>query len=197
MVRKCYTLIIVGASEMENGAENRWKKGAASGRRNHPDFGQYIGKNFSRHSNLQLKHWYNEPRDLTWYIFLPCMNKFNERRKNLLRTILLILNESMLGWRPKTTMTGGLPKLTWEPINPVPLGTMFRNGVEASTGILVYQSVVQHAEVMKQLEFYGERSSLPMEPRFWHTQQKSFIKLKAPTLLVVGGLAATPGLVVS
>jgi hypothetical protein len=37
----------------------------------------------------------------------------------------------------------------------------------------------------------------PMEPRFWHTQQKSFIKFKVPTLLVVGGSAATPGLVVS
>jgi hypothetical protein len=78
-----------------------------------------------------------------------------------LRTLLLILNESMSGWRPKTTMTGGLPKLTWEPIKPVPLGTMFRNSVEASTGILVYQIVVQQAEVMKQFEFYGERSSLP------------------------------------
>jgi hypothetical protein len=79
----------------------------------------------------------------------------------LLGILLLILNESMLGWRPKTTVNGGLPKLTWEPIKPVPLGTMFRNGVEASTGILVYQSVVQHTEVMKQLEFYGEQSSLP------------------------------------
>jgi hypothetical protein len=45
MVRNCYTLIIAGASEMENGVENLWKKGAASGRQNHPDFGQYIGKN--------------------------------------------------------------------------------------------------------------------------------------------------------
>jgi hypothetical protein len=27
----------------------------------------------------------------------------------------------------------------------------------------------------------------PMEPRFWHTQQKSFVKLKVSTLLVVGG----------
>jgi hypothetical protein len=45
MVKQCYTLIIAGASEMENGVENLWKKGATSGRRNHPDFGQYIGKN--------------------------------------------------------------------------------------------------------------------------------------------------------
>jgi hypothetical protein len=89
------------------------------------------------------------------------MNKFNECCKNLLRTLLLILDESMSVWRPKTTMTGGLSKLTWEPRKHVPLGTMFQNGVEASTGILVYQSVVQHAKVMKQLEFYGEQSSLP------------------------------------
>jgi hypothetical protein len=45
MVRQCYTLIIAGASEMENGVENLWKKGVAYGRQNHPDFGQYIGKN--------------------------------------------------------------------------------------------------------------------------------------------------------
>jgi hypothetical protein len=74
---------------------------------------------------------------------------------------MLILDASMSGWRPKTTMTGGLPKLTWEPRKPVPLGTIFRNGVEASTGILVYQSVVQQTEVMNQLLYYAERSSLP------------------------------------
>jgi hypothetical protein len=45
MVRQCYTLLIAGASKMENEVENLWKKGAVSGRRNHPEFGQYIGKN--------------------------------------------------------------------------------------------------------------------------------------------------------
>jgi hypothetical protein len=40
-------------------------------------------------------------------------------------------------------------------------GQIVRNGVEASTKILVYQSVVEHAEVVRQLEFYGDRSSLP------------------------------------
>jgi hypothetical protein len=89
------------------------------------------------------------------------MNKFNERRKNLLQTLLLILDESMSLWHPKTTMIVELPKFTWEPRKPVHLGTMFWNSVEASTGILVYQNVVQHAEVMKQLEFYRELSILP------------------------------------
>jgi hypothetical protein len=86
MVRQCYTLIIAGASEMENGVENLWKKGAASGRRNHPDFDQYIDKNvfkafkYAAHFCFaEEEHWYKEPRELTWDISLPCMNKFNER----------------------------------------------------------------------------------------------------------------------
>jgi hypothetical protein len=58
-------------------------------------------------------------------------------------------------------MTDGLPKLTWEPRKHVSLWTMFRNGVEGSTGILVYKSVVQHADVMKNRLYYGGRSSMP------------------------------------
>jgi hypothetical protein len=54
MVRQCYTLIIAGASEMENGVDNLWKKGDASGRRNHPDSASTLARMFSRHSSLQL-----------------------------------------------------------------------------------------------------------------------------------------------
>jgi hypothetical protein len=79
----------------------------------------------------------------------------------LLKCVLLNLDESMSGWRPKSTKTGGLPKLSWEPQKPVPLGTMFRNGVECMSGILVFQDVVQDAEVMKQNEYFGEKSSMP------------------------------------
>jgi hypothetical protein len=166
-VRECYTLLISGATEMENDVYNLWKKGDATGRRNHPDFGQYMAKNMFKTFKSAVhfcwaskEYWFTEPCDLTWDVLLPCLNKLNERCKNLVRTLMLILDDSMSGWHPKTTMTGGLPKLTWEPIKPVPLGIMFRNGVEASTGILVYQSVVQHAEVMNQLVYYAERSSL-------------------------------------
>jgi hypothetical protein len=67
----------------------------------------------------------------------------------------------MSGWRPKSTKTGGLPKLSWEPRKPVHLGKMFRNGVECMSGILVFQDVVQDAEVMKQKEYFGEKSSMP------------------------------------
>jgi hypothetical protein len=37
--RQCYTLLIAGAMETENGVDNLWKKGAATGRQNHPDCG--------------------------------------------------------------------------------------------------------------------------------------------------------------
>jgi hypothetical protein len=60
-----------------------------------------------------------------------------------LHTVYLLLDESMSAWRPKTSQYGGLPNLTYEPRKPKPLGTMFKNGVEAITGIMVTQDVVQ------------------------------------------------------
>ena len=49
------------------------------------------------------------------------------------------LDESMSGWRPKTSKCGGLPNITHEPRMPVPLGTMLRNAVECvNKGYLQY-----------------------------------------------------------
>jgi hypothetical protein len=107
------------------------------------------------------EHWYKDKRDLTWDVFLPTIELFNGRRRELLKCVLLILDESMSGWLPQSTKTGGFPKLSWEPRKPVPLGTMFRNGVECMSGILVFQDVVQDAEVMKQNEYFGEKSPMP------------------------------------
>jgi hypothetical protein len=67
----------------------------------------------------------------------------------------------MSGWRPKTSNYGGLPNYTMEPRKPAPLGTMFRNGVDATNGILAYQDVVQFSEIQKQKEYHGEKSHLP------------------------------------
>jgi hypothetical protein len=135
-----------------------WKNRTASGRHYHPYFRQYIDNNIFNSFKLVAhfcweseEHWFNDTRDLNWDIFLPCPKKLKDQHNNLMCTLLLVLNESILGWRPKTMKTGRLPKLTWEPRKLFTLGTVFRDGVEASTGILVYQSIIQHAEVMKQL----------------------------------------------
>jgi hypothetical protein len=73
----------------------------------------------------------------------------------------MLLDESMSGWRPKTTKLGGLPNYTYEPRKPVPLGTMFRNGVECITGVIVVQDVVQLSEQQSQKDFLGLRSNMP------------------------------------
>ncbi len=55
----------------------------------------------------------------------------------------LVLDESMSGWRPKTTATGGLPNITFEPRKPVDLGMMIKNGCECVTGMFVYHDILK------------------------------------------------------
>jgi hypothetical protein len=137
------------------------------GWRDYPDFGRFVPKNafktFKSGAHLcwnEEEHWFKYKRELTWDVFLPTLKLFHGRRRELLKCVLLILDESMSGWRPKSTNTGGLPKLYWEPRKPFPLGTMSRNGVECIYGILIFQDLVQDAEVMNQHEYFGEKSSM-------------------------------------
>ncbi len=67
----------------------------------------------------------------------------------------------MSGWRPKTKKLSGLPNCTFEPRKPVPLGTMFHNGVECITGLLVVQDVVQNSEQQSRKDYSVVRSNLP------------------------------------
>ncbi|KAG7337194.1 hypothetical protein IV203_017399 [Nitzschia inconspicua] len=75
------------------------------------------------------------------------MDSFNAKRKKLIKVICLMMDESMIGWGPKTSKRGGLPKITFEPRKPVPLGTMLRNSLDCVTGILVHQDIAMAAEV--------------------------------------------------
>jgi hypothetical protein len=170
-VKQAYTLMIAAASEIENGVENLWKHGPSGGRHDYPDFGKYMAIN--RFKAFQAaapycwcdkKHWFVDKRDRSWEIFRPCLEKMNSRRAKMMTTMLLMLDESMSGWRPKTSKLGGLPNYTYEPRKPVPLGTMFRNGVECISGILVYQDVVQNPEQQSRKAYHGEKSSLPGSP---------------------------------
>jgi hypothetical protein len=133
-----------------------------------PTLGRYISENqfkafkaSSHFCSCTKEHWYKDKRDLTWDSFLPMLTKFNDPHQKLLKVILLMLDESMSGWMPKSTKTDGLPKITYEPRKPVSLGTMFRNSVECTSGILVFQDVVQDAEIMKGKSHLGEKSSMP------------------------------------
>jgi hypothetical protein len=161
IVKQCYLLLLASVWEGDRGIDNLWRKGKSSGRHTFPDFGQYVPAAYFRawqsaaaYMFCDRVYWYEDRRNLNWNVFMPCLSRFNDRRKNLIQCILLMLDESMSGWRPKTSKTGGLPNISFEPRKPVPLGTMFRNGVECFTGCLVYQDVVQNVEEQQTKSFY-------------------------------------------
>jgi hypothetical protein len=168
-VKVCYTLLIAAASEVESGVDNLWEKGRSkTGRRDHPDFGKYMPRDQFKMFRAAApfcwcdeEHWFMDKRDKPWDIFTPCLDKFNRKRKNLLKAVLVMLDESMSGWRPKTSKLGGLPNYTFEPRKPIPLGTMFRNGVECISGILVFQDVVMNPDMQNRKDYHGLPSSLP------------------------------------
>jgi len=161
VVKQCYLLMIAAVTEAEVGVENLWKRGESGGRHKHPDFGQYLPKNVFKAFSCaaafvfaEKKWWYADKRDRDWDIFTPVLDSFNEKRRALFHCILLMLDESMSAWKPKTSKTGGLPNLTNEPRKPVDLGSQLRNGVECFTGVLAYQDVVMGPEKQRKKKYY-------------------------------------------
>jgi hypothetical protein len=169
LVKQCYTLMIASVSEVECGIENLWKKGSSGGRQDYPDFGQYVDiKTFKCFTSAaaycwaESSYWYRGRCETPWEVFLPCIKSFNDKRQQLLESVvLLLLDESMSGWRPKTSKLGGLPNYTFEPRKPISLGSMFRNGAECTTGLFAYQDPVQLPEHQAKKKYHGEPSSLP------------------------------------
>lgn len=71
-----------------------------------------------------------DKRDKPWDAFLLCIKDYNKKRQQLINAMLLILDESISGWRPKTLKLRGLPNYAFGPRKPGPLGAMFKNGAE-------------------------------------------------------------------
>ena len=54
--------------------------------------------------------WYADKRDLDWEVFMPTMDKWNNKRVKLSVAFLLMFDEVMSGWCcPKTSKFGGFP----------------------------------------------------------------------------------------
>ena len=161
VVKQCYLLMIAAVTEAEIGVDNLWKRGESGGRHKHPDFGQYVPKNVFKAFTCAAafvftnrKWWYADKRDRDWDIFIPVLESFNEKRRALFHSVLLMLDESMSAWKPKTSKTGGLPNLTNEPRKPVDLGSQLRNGVECFTGVLAFQDVFMGPEKQRKKKYY-------------------------------------------
>ena len=166
--------MITATLEVERGIENLWRYGPGPGFKDYPNYGEYLPVNYFRafingfpHLWSPKKYWYVE--NVPWESFLPLVQAFNGKRRSLIKSVYMVLDESMSAWRPKTSQFGGLPNLTYEARKPKPLGTMFKNGVEATTGIVVYQDIVETKEVQREKKYNGDVSSLPLgEPILQH-----------------------------
>ena len=89
-------------------------------------------------------------------IFFPCLRSYNGQRRTLLKSVSIIADESILSWCPKTSKLGVIPNISYEPFKPVPLGTMFKNGVVCISGVLEFQYVVQDPEKQQDKYYFGE-----------------------------------------
>jgi hypothetical protein len=170
-VKQCILGIVAAASEIENGF-CCWKAGPGPGRKAYPDFGQWIPlhemKCFVSTVSFiwaRKRWWYVDRRDLDWDMFMPFVEKWNQTRVKLLVAFLLILDESMSGWRPKTSKRGHLPHITFEPRKPVNLGTMLRDACECVTGIIMYVDPVMCPEQQNIKAFSDLENPVPCGKR--------------------------------
>lgn len=133
LVRQAWLVTVAGATEVENGIEALFTGGPGTGRKPKADFGRYITKmEYMVFRSCAVfmwcgeEHWHQDT--ITWDAFAPFLTGLTTQRKKLFANIVVgLMDESMVGWRPKSTATGGLPNITSEPRKPISVGTMFRN----------------------------------------------------------------------
>ena len=77
------------------------------------------------------------------------------------RLYLLVLEERMVGWKPKTSKTGGLPNCSYEPRKPVDYGTMLRDSAECVIGMIMHVDPVMCPEKQALKKFASDNNPLP------------------------------------
>ena len=138
----CIALVVTASLEVEHGIENLWAT-SSDGFKDPPDYGKFLPIHYFRAFVCGFPHlwspeelWYSN--NMPWESFKPFVDSFNQKWRDLVRTVYLLMDESLSAWCPKTSATGGLPNITFEPRKP-----KFKNGVEATTGIMATQDVVE------------------------------------------------------
>jgi hypothetical protein len=122
----------------------------AYGLKKYPNFGQYIPVNYF-HAFIcpfpfvwgEKVYWFKPKNDLPWTMFLPFLQLYNEMQTKITDVHYAILDESMSGWQLKTSKTGRLPNITFEPQKHKNLGTMIWNLAECVTGMIINHDIVQ------------------------------------------------------
>lgn len=80
-------------------------------------------------------YWNVRQRDLIFDFIASFLKERNSKHTALIKVTFYILDESMSGWYPKTSKTGGFPHISHEHRKSVPLEIMITNVVECLTKI--------------------------------------------------------------
>jgi hypothetical protein len=77
-----------------------------------------------------------------WYRARGGINGFNENRaRTILKSNVMVPDESMIAWEPQTTKTGGLPNISYIKRKPKPLGTELKDVADGRSGLLVWLEI--------------------------------------------------------
>ena len=94
-----------------------------------PNFDRYMSANrFKQWRKFIPLIWANEALQLDgkqdpWWQFAPAVSEFNEHRREIIQhSSMLVADESMSAWVPRTSKTGGLPNISFIKRKPEPLG---------------------------------------------------------------------------
>ena len=164
----CNALLLAGALYIDRGA-NLWSGGTNATDDPHvdewssivdgPNFVQY-GINlyrFKQYRRFAAKIWESETLNSNgdpWWKFAFAISEFNKNRKqSILTSSDRILDESMSGYRPRTSKLGGLPNISYILRKPVPLGTEFKCVVCPVTKIMTFLEIQRGKNGMKEEQF--------------------------------------------
>ena len=92
-----------------------------------------------------------------WYQIRPGVDEFNANR---LRTVcmseVIVPDESMSPFRPRTTATGGLDHISFVDRKSKPVGTEFKCVCDGRSGVMLYLEIQKGAAAIALKEFRGK-----------------------------------------
>ena len=174
-LKTCLFLLILASNEIDEGSK-LWQVPSVrvyngvklKSSHNFSDYAQYVGeKDFLVFRSCfpylwtAQEFWFVDKRDRPWDTLRPFVTQFNMKRGELLVAARAIMDEIMSAYRTKTSQTGGLPNITYEPRKPEDLGTMLKTTAECGSGITAYIDFCENPESMRQKAYFNEESRLP------------------------------------
>ena len=155
--------LMIGASRYAEQGDRLWpdpvgKKKRRKGLSNAVDFGKYMMqwrfKEIKRYIFEVMQDAVLKESEDDWWPFKQRIADFNESRRELMYSSrILVFDESMSSYMPRTTKTGTLPNLSYVARKPEPLGTEFKNIVDGVTGVLLWLEIQEGKQRMSTKSF--------------------------------------------